>query len=93
VCLTGIFDLIIVILRWVRRFDYTKKEILAIFFPRMIMVFAKTMSNTARPWRNKFLKCKPLVTGVCWEFVVIIDDDDGKASSSKNRAFMITCCR
>jgi len=51
------------------------------------MVFAKTMSNTARPWRNKFWKCKPLVTGVCWEFVVVVDggdvDDDGKASSSK----------
>ena len=48
--------------------------------------------------RNTFWKCKPFVTGVCWEFVVVVvvdggDDDDGKASSSENRAFMITCYR
>lgn len=33
-CLTGTFDLITAILRWVRRIEYTKKEILAKFFFR-----------------------------------------------------------
>ena len=55
-CLTGIFYLITEILRWVRQIEYTKKEIFAkIFFSHMIMVFAKTMWNTARPWRNNII--------------------------------------
>lgn len=41
------FDLLTAILRWVRRIDYTKKEILAKFCSHIIMVLAKTMSNTA----------------------------------------------
>jgi len=61
---------------------------------------SKDAMHTLGSHRNKFWKCEPLVTGVCWEFVVVVvdvdgsdDDDDGKASSSENRAFMITCYR